>query len=395
MNDLLSKSALKIGNVTTDFNRYLYERINYESKLISIKGSRGSGKTTLLLQIGARLKHKKTLYVALDDLFFSGITLYDLASQFYKMGGQLLLLDEVHKYPDWSREIKLIYDDFSDLQTIFTSSSILDIYRGESDLSRRVVAYQLHEMSFREYLLLNHKIKIEAIDYNLLLTKHQEIGISILQNFKPFQYFDGYLRHGAYPYFDGDEAIYYQKLKQTINLILEVDLPAVQNIDYVSITKIKRLLHVLSANVPFTPNISSLSEKIGLHRNNLVQALHWLAKAYLIHIYFKSGKSIGILNKPDKIWMHNPNLSYSLSQDNTDIGNKRESFFLSQVSVDHEVSIPESGDFLLDGKHYFEVGGRNKSRKQIEGVGNAYVVKDEIELGSDNVIPLWMFGLLY
>ena len=395
MDLLFDKSQKKINTVPLVFKRYLYNRINFNHRLISIRGARGTGKTTLLLQMGATLKKTRALYVALDDLFFTENSLYSLADQFSKTGGELLLLDEVHKYPNWSREIKLIYDDFTDLQVVFTSSSVLNIYRGESDLSRRASSYILHEMSFREYLDFYYKLTFPPLSLDDIVKEHEAISLELLGRFKPFKYFPGYLKHGSYPYFEGDEDDYYQKMLNTVNLVLDIDLPAIQNIDYENIAKFKRLLYVLATNVPYTPNISGLSEKIKLNRNAMVQAIQLLGKAELIHTVYKQNRSISSLNKPDKIWLHNTNLNYALGNKNPETGNVRETFFISQLSLDHRVSLPAKGDFLIDERYVFEVGGENKTQKQIQGTSNAFLVKDHIEAGALKSIPLWLFGFLY
>jgi hypothetical protein len=395
MEQLIRKSRQKVLSTPLEFKRYLFEKINFDNRQICILGSRGIGKTTLLLQIAALEKHNQLMYVALDDLFFTDNTLYSLAEKFEKTGGKLLLLDEVHKYPNWSRELKLVYDDFPNLRVIFTSSSILEIYQGESDLSRRTVTYVLKEMSFREYLKFTEGIELQQITLKTLLREHETLSMDLLRDIRPLQYFSSYLKHGAYPFYNNNETEYYQQLKNILNLILEVDLPAVKPLDYAHIAKIKRLLYVLATNVPFTPNISKLSEKIELPRNALVQALQLLDRAEIIHILYQQTKSISILNKPDKIWLNNPNLSYAISSGEPDRGNLRESFFISQLSHLHELSLADKGDFLVDRTYVFEIGGKNKNQKQIQGIQNAFIVKDDVEIGVLNTIPLWMFGLLY
>jgi uncharacterized protein len=395
MEKLLAKSRQKVNDIKLDFKRYLFNQINFDNRHISILGSRGTGKTTLLLQIAAEKKDKVSLYVALDDLFFTNSSLYQLAENFEIIGGNILLLDEVHKYPNWSREIKLIYDDFPKLQVIFSSSSILDIYKAESDLSRRVISYILKEMSFREFLLFQHKIDLPQVNLNQLLQNHESISIEISSKLKPLKYFYEYLKIGAYPFYIGNQTEYYQQIKNIINLILEVDLPAVKPMEYSNVAKLKRLLYVLSVNVPFTPNISKLSEKINLTRNALVQALQLLDKAELINISYYKTKSISILTKPDKIWLNNTNLSYALSSGEPDKGNLRESFFVSQLQHIYKISLIEKADFIIDDKYVVEIGGRNKTKKQIKNIENSFLVKDDIEVGVFNTIPLWLFGLLY
>jgi predicted AAA+ superfamily ATPase len=395
MEQLLRKSSQKIQNTPLTFKRYLFHQINFKNRQISIIGGRGTGKTTLLLQIAATRKDTMSLYVSMDDLFFTNTTMYNLAEDFEKYGGKLLLLDEVHKYPGWSRELKLIYDDFPDLHVIFSSSSILDIYKGESDLSRRIISYVLKEMSFREYMIFYENIDLPKISLETLIKDHETISLDLTKRIKPIKYFTSYLKYGAYPFYNGNTDEYYQQLKNIINLILEVDLPAVKSIEYNNIAKFKRLLYVLSVNVPFTPNISKLSEKVGLSRNALVEALQLLNKAELIQILYKQTKSISILNKPDKIWLNNPNLSFALSDGDPDKGNLRESFFISQLRVLYDISLVEKGDFIIDNKYIFEIGGKNKTQKQIKDLQNVYLIKDDIETGILNVIPLWLFGLLY
>lgn len=395
MEILLEKSRKKLKSAPLEFKRFLYQRINYDQRLISILGARGVGKTTLIQQIGTEWQSRTSLYIALDDLFFTDNTLYGLAEDFNKIGGDLLLLDEVHKYPDWSKEIKLIYDDFPEMKVIFTSSSVLDIYHAESDLSRRASRYFLPEMSFREYLEFYHSLRFSSLSLKDIVNSHEDITYDMSDKFKPFKYFTGYLRHGNYPYYQGDEYDYHQKLRNTVNLVLDVDIPAIQKVDYESIARFKRLLYVLAANVPFTPNISKLSERINLNRNALVQAIQLLGKAELLHTLYKQSRSISHLNKPDKILLHNPNLNYALGNNNPDTGNLRETFFVSQLSVDHRISLPTKGDFRIDEKYIFEVGGKHKTKKQILNQTNAYLVKDHLEIGVINNIPLWLFGFLY
>jgi uncharacterized protein len=395
MEQLFQKSTIKIDNVEVSLKRYLYKDINFKNRLIAILGARGTGKTTLLLQIAKGKKSDEVLYVALDDLFFTNSSLYDVADKFSKLGGKLLLLDEVHKYPNWSREIKLIFDDLPKLQIIFTSSSILDIYKGESDLSRRAVSYTLHELSFREYLLFYEKIDLPVLSLDTILNNHIDICLDLLKKFKPYKYFTTYLKFGIYPYFEGNVLEYHQKILNTVNLILDIDIQSTQGIDYNNIAKIKKLLYVIASNVPFTPNISKLSEKIEINRNSLIHILQLLEKAELIHTLTKSSRSISVLSKPDKIWMHNTNLCYAVSGSNPDIGTLRETFILQHISPKHSISLPDKGDFLVNQKYIFEVGGRNKSHLQIKELKNSFLIKDDIEVGAFNSIPIWIFGFLY
>ena len=394
MEKLLVKSRKKIQAVSDEFHRYLFKQINTNNQLISVLGARGVGKTTLLLQL-AKHSEKEVLYVALDDLFFTENSLYGLAKNFSQIGGEFLLLDEVHKYPNWSRELKLIYDDLPDLKVIFTSSSVLDIYKGESDLSRRALNYHLKELSFREYLELYHQIKLPFITLDDIINNHTSISDDLSKQFKPLKYLNTYYETGAYPYFKDDKYEYYQQLNNTINLILDIDLQSIENIEYTNIAKFKRLLYVLATNVPYTPNISKLADKISINRNLLVQALHLLHKAELLHIFYKQNKSISILTKPDKIWLHNPNLAFAISNELPNIGNLRETFFIQHISIGHNVALPLKGDFFINNMYTFEIGGKNKTQNQVKNLNHAFFVKDNIESGTLNTIPLWLFGMLY
>jgi predicted AAA+ superfamily ATPase len=395
MEKLVEKSARKINTVSMAFKRYLYNEINKSNRLTAIKGARGTGKTTLLLQLAKDYKSDEVLYVALDDLFFSENTIYGLAEKFAKIGGKLILIDEVHKYPNWSRELKLIYDDFPDLKVIFTSSSILDIYKGESDLSRRAVTYHLAELSFREYLLLYEQIELPVLTLEEILNNHASISLEFLKTFTPLKHFPKYLKIGNYPYFENNEEEYDQKLRNTVNLILEVDLQTTENLDFHTLAKLKRLLFVIASNVPFTPNIQKISDTIQLNRNALVRALQLLDRAALIRMVYKQTRSISLLNKPDKIWMHNTNLMFAISGGQVEIGTVRETFFMQNIAHNHVLSLPDKGDVLVDNTYVFEIGGKKKSKKQIAHIENAFVVNDDIEIGFQNSIPLWLFGFLY
>ncbi|MBM3165814.1 MAG: ATP-binding protein [Bacteroidetes bacterium] len=395
MERLVGKSARKINEVSMAFKRYLYDEINTSNRLTAIKGARGTGKTTLLLQLAKAYQSDEVLYVALDDLFFSENTLYGLAEKFNQIGGKLMLIDEVHKYPNWSRELKLIYDDFLDLKVIFTSSSLLDIYRGESDLSRRAVTYTLAELSFREYLMLYEKIELPVLSLQEILNNHTSISLEFLKQITPLKHFSKYLKVGNYPYFEHNEEEYFQRLRNTVNLILEVDLQTTENLDFQTLAKLKRLLFVIASNVPFTPNIQKISDTIQLNRNALVRSLQLLDRAALIRMIYKQTRSISLLNKPDKLWMHNTNLMFAISGDHVEIGTVRETFFMQNLAHNHRLSLPDKGDVLVDNTFLFEIGGKNKTKKQIAHLEHAFVVHDDIEIGFQNSIPLWLFGFLY
>jgi predicted AAA+ superfamily ATPase len=396
MEELVFEYQQKIATVSTHFQRYLIKEIGLNNRLIAIKGARGSGKTMLLLQIAKlKLDANKSLYVSLDHIYFFEFKLYNLAKEFSNNGGLHLLLDEVHKYPNWSREIKLIYDNFPSLQIIFTSSSMLEIYKGESDLSRRAVSYNLKELSFREFILLDAGVVFPVYSFEEILQNHNQIATQILQKIKPIAHFNKYLKIGAYPYFIENEDNYNQKLVNTINLIIEVDINAVEDLNYETLVKLKKLLISIASSAPFTPNVTKLSEKIGVSRNTLIQAIKILSRAGLVIELYKDTSGIGVLTKPEKLFLNNTNLMYVLAKDTINIGNVRETFFLNQFKDLLEINLAEKADFIIQKKYTFEIGGKGKTKKQIANLENAYVAKDNIEIGFGNAIPVWLFGFMY
>jgi predicted AAA+ superfamily ATPase len=396
MEELLFEYQQKIATISTYFQRYLIKEIGLNNRLIAIKGARGSGKTTLLLQIAKlKLPVNKSLYVSLDHIYFFEFKLYNLAKEFSNNGGAHLLLDEVHKYPNWSREIKLIYDNFPTLQIIFTSSSILEIYRGESDLSRRAVSYNLKELSFREFIMLDSSIEFSVVTFDDILQNHNQIATQILQKIKPLEHFNKYLKVGVYPYFIESEENYNQKLLNTINLIIEIDINAVEDLNYETLVKLKKLLISIASSAPFTPNITKLSEKIGVSRNTLIMAIKILHRAGLVNELYKDSSGIGVLTKPEKLFLNNTNLMYVLAKDTINIGNVRETFFVNQFKDLREINLSEKADFIIDKKYTFEIGGKGKTKKQIANRENAFVAKDNIEIGFGNAIPVWLFGFMY
>ncbi|MGC4130304.1 MAG: AAA family ATPase [Bergeyella sp.] len=396
METLLLEFQNKIAQTAIKIQRYLLHTIDLNNRLIAVKGARGSGKTTLLLQIAKlHLPLKSTLYVSLDHIYFFENKLYDLAKQFAQFGGTHLLLDEVHKYPNWSREIKLIYDNFPELNVIFTSSSMLEIYKSESDLSRRAVSYDLKELSFREFILFETKKSLPVYSFSEILENHNAFATEILEEIKPLPLFEKYLKMGVYPYYKENENLYIQKLQNTINLIIEVDINAVEDLQYDTLVKLKKLLIAVASSAPFTPNITKLSEKVGVSRNMLVQSIKILERAGLVNELYKDNSGIGVLTKPEKLYLNNTNLMYALAKENTNAGNVRETFFFNQFKGLHEINRSETADFVIDKTYIFEIGGKNKTKKQIAGSHNAYLAKDDIEIGFENIIPVWLFGFMY
>ncbi|CAN5327609.1 AAA family ATPase [soil metagenome] len=304
------------------------------------------------------------------------------------------MLDEVHRYANWSQELKNIYDDHVGLQIIFTGSSLIHLQKAKADLSRRAVRYELFGLSFREYLNFTMKTSFNKVSLEEILSGHVSLAREITKQIRPLAYLKEYLQIGYYPYFIENKNTYFQKLNETISLALSVDLPSAYGLNYGSIEKIRLLLYILAESVPCKPNISKLSERVGISRNSLLEFLKYLEEMRISRLLYASTKGIGLLQKPEKIYLYHPNLHYALSLQNSDKGNIRESFFLSQTSPVGTVVYTADGDFK-SGKYTFEIGGKTKSNSQIKAVKDAFIASDDIEIGRDNKIPLWLFGFLY
>lgn len=396
MDRLIEKYYQKLDRTQLSTRRYLLDSIDWSNRFIGIKGARGTGKTTLLLQhiLDKKLPLKQTLYVSLDDLYFTENTLVNLADRFVKLGGRYLLLDEVHRYPNWSAELKNIYDDHHELRLIFTGSSLIHIERAKGDLSRRAVMYELFGLSFREFLKFEGVLDFEKICFDDILYHHTDIARSIAGKLKPLAYFRDYLHYGYYPYFLENKNSYHQKLSETIGIALSTDLPAAYDLNYNSIEKIRLLLHVMAESVPFKPNITKLSERVGTTRKTLLDFMKYLEEMRIIRRLYAQTKGIGLLQKPEKLYLFHPNLNYALSYQHSNIGNIRESFFINQLSAVNPVTYSQKGDFK-SGKYTFEIGGSSKTDVQIRQTEHSFVVADDIEIGFRNKIPLWLFGFLY
>ena len=397
MEILLEQSERLVAATSTEYKRYLYNTIKWNSRLIGIKGARGTGKTTLLLQWIKELdlSADKAAYFSLDDLYFTVNSLKETVTQFYKNGGEVLVLDEVHKYKNWSLEIKNIYDFFPSLKIIFTGSSIIDISKQEGDLSRRALMYELPGLSYREYLFMQGIIELPALSLEDILFKNEKIKKALPKHFRPLEHFSNYLKYGYYPFGLEDETTVHQRINQLIRTIVEVDMAELKDFDIRNAKKLLQLVYVIAQQVPFKPNISSLAMKTGIHRNSLNNYLHYLEQARIISLLFPEGQSIAVLQKPEKIFLNNTTLLNALSAEESSVGTVRETFFLSQLVPFHKVNMPKKGYFLVNGKYTFEVGGKGKGQKQIAELENAWVVKDDIEFPVNKAIPLWMFGLLY
>ena len=397
MDILLEQSERLISNINLNFKRYLFDTIQWDSRLIGIKGARGTGKTTLLLQWikEQNLPTEKAAYFSLDDLYFLEHSLKETVTQFYKNGGSVLVLDEVHKYKNWSLEIKNIYDFFPELKIIFTGSSIIDISRQEGDLSRRALMYELPGLSYREYLSMLGIINLPVIGLEELLFNSAEIKKKIPPTFRPLEHFNNYLNYGYYPFGIVDSSSIHQRINQLIRTIVEVDMAELKDFDIRNAKKLLQLVYVIAQQVPFKPNISSLAIKTNIHRNSLNNYLYYLEQAKILSLLFPAGNSTAVLQKPEKIFLNNTTLLAALAEQKPNIGTVRETFFLSQLQTLHKVQLPKQGDFYVNNTYTFEVGGKGKGQKQLESLENAWVVKDDIEFPMLKTIPLWMFGLLY
>ncbi|MFI3306182.1 MAG: AAA family ATPase [Rikenellaceae bacterium] len=389
MDKLQENFGKLLRGVTSGFYRYMYDRIDWSSRMIGLTGPRGVGKTTMVLQhIKENLNVSETLYVTAEDFYFAEHKLVDLADSFVKRGGKNLFIDEIHKYNNWSRELKLIYDYHPELKVVFTGSSVLDINKGASDLSRRAIMYHMQGLSFREYLKLFHDISLPTVSLESILAH----DIETPSDFKPLAYFDDYLRRGYYP-FSGDSD-FTIRLHQVINQTIETDIPLYGGLNISTARKLKQLLSIISRSVPFKPNVSSIATSLSASRNSIADYLLYIEEAGLISQLRDVTGGIKGLGKVDKIYLDNTSLIYTLASDGANIGNVRETFFMNQLRVNNDVITSKVVDFKI-GDIDFEVGGKSKGLKQLEGLPRGYVVKDDIEFGYSNTIPLWVVGINY
>lgn len=380
-----------------DFQRYLYAQIDWEDRLICIVGPRGTGKTTMLLQhIKSTFPDKKkALYISLDNIWFTKAELLPTVHEFYTLGGTHIFIDEVHRYPSWAMEIKNLYDSYPGLHIVFTGLSILEIYKSNVDFSRRAITYNLHGLSFREFLKLEYHFETPVVKLEELFENHLVIASKIASEIKIIPAFRAYLEYGYYPFFKEGVKRYSMRLRNVVNVILENDLPSVEKIEYASIYKLRKMLMIVSSLVPYTPNMSSLSTQLEINRASVLKFFIYLQKAGLVRMMLSEQKGMSLMNKPEKVYLDNTNLIFALASDNENTGNMRETFFANQLSVSHSISFAKKGDFLVEGKYTFEVGGTNKGFIQIKDMDNSYIAMDGIETGYGNSIPLWLFGLLY
>lgn len=389
MTSLYQKFEFLIEQTDTGFKRYLFDEIAWDSRMVGIIGPRGVGKTTLVLQyIKTRLDTKRALYVAADDLYFSQHRLYDVADAFYKHGGEVLFIDEIHKYPEWSRELKNIYDALPTLRVVFTGSSVLDILKGTADLSRRALMYKLQGLSFREYMRLYHGHDLEVHDLNSIVNH----DLKWPRELRPLPLFADYLRRGYYPF--GVEGELHHRLGQIVVQTLETDIPQFAKLNVSTARKLKHLLTIIAESVPFKPNFSKIAAILGVSRNSLDDYFAYMEQAGLIGQLRSGTSGIRGLGKVAKVYLDNPNLVYNLQATQPNVGNLRDTFFYNQMRLRHVVEAADRADFTLDGCT-FEVGGKHKKQSQIDQNSTSFIVKDDIEFGHHNVVPLWAFGLTY
>ncbi len=387
-------SNRKIQTIKASRKRYLYDKIDWDLPLIIILGQRGCGKTTMLLQ-RMREQEEKAIYISLDDIYFEANRLIYLIEELYAEGYRAFFLDEAHRYPNWSKDLKNVYDQFDGVRIAVTGSSILEVLKGQGDLSRRAMVYDLYGLSFREFLQFKYEVSFKPLLLEDLLKTHHEIAAEYSDAVTILKAFGEYLRYGYYPFFLESIEAYPRRLQEVAQLVLDVDIPSAQELTYASIRNMKKLLYVISTSVPFKPNVSKLSNATGVPRNTILKMFDVMEQAGLLFLLRSDTHGVSYLKKPEKIYLHNPNLAWIFSDQKPEIGNLRETFFMNQLQVVHIVTSSKFADFMADGMYTFEVGGPGKTNHQIQGVPNAFIAADGIEGGSGSKIPLWLFGFLY
>ncbi len=384
-----------LANQKVTYKRYIWNNINHNDKLIGIIGARGVGKTTYILQYLNSLDidlHKK-LYISADNIDVASISLLQIAKDFTSLGGEILAIDEIHKYKEFEKELKQIYD-MLDIKVIFSGSSAIQLEHSKADLSRRAVMYRINGLSYREFLEIKLDIRLDAFTLNEILTNHLEISHNITKQLKPLESWKEYLKYGFYPFYFQEKNTYNIKLQETINTVIETDIPSIFTIKYENIINLKKLTKLICQSEPFKINIKELSGKIGVDRDTLYLYLEYLNRGKIFNILRSKSRGDNIFLKPDKIYLNNPNLIYSYCNEYK-IGTIRETYFANQLQQLHDISVPKNGDFLIDEKYTVEIGGKNKNFNQIKDIDNSFIISDDIEVGFKNKIPLWLFGFLY
>lgn len=398
MESLFRKHKMLISQVSTDIVREMMNTIKWEKQLVAIRGSRGVGKTTLIRQYIKKkygLSAGEALYCVMDSMYFSNHTLLDLAERFHMMGGKHLFLDEVHRYPTWSREIKEVIDLYPDMKITFTGSSLIQILNADADLSRRVLSYTMEGLSFREFLHFYKGLHIPVYNLDNILTCYDDICDEVNNMCRPQPLFEEYLKVGYFPFYDGDEEEYYSRIENVIDFIVGQELTQFCGVDVANIRKVKALIQFLADSVPYELNVAKLSARLELNKHTVLSYINSLERAELLHLLYSNSKTITRLQKPDKIYLHDPNMFYALGYGKK-IGTIRECFLVNQLSVGHIVEYGKTqGDFIIDGDITIEVGGPDKSFEQLADIPNSYIFADRIEFAVGKKLPLWMAGLVY
>ena len=398
METLFKKHRILISQTSTDIVREIMKSVNWEKQLVSIRGSRGVGKTTLMRQY---IKQKygvnagEALYCLMDSMYFASHTLMEVAERFHLMGGKHLFLDEVHKYPTWSKELKEIIDLWPDMKITFTGSSLLQILNADADLSRRVLSYDMAGLSFREYLRFYKNIELPVHTLKEVLEDADTVCDEVCKVCHPQPLFEEYLRAGYYPFYDGDEQEYYSRIENVVSFIIDQEMTQLCGVDPAYTRKLKAMMLFLANNVPYDVNIAKLASYLELNKNTVLSYLSSMQRAELLHLLYADNKSVTKMQKPDKIYVHNPNILCALSS-KLNVGTQRECFVVNQLAVGHTVEYGKTqGDFLVDGKVTIEVGGQDKSFDQIADIPNSYILADSMEFPVGKKLPLWVVGLLY
>lgn len=394
MDRLITLSKRKETTPLPNFTRYLKHEIDWSQRLVLILGHRGAGKTTLILQRMSEVKDSK-IYLSLDDFHFEENRLVLAIEELYTLGYRYFFLDEAHRYVNWSVDLKTIFDSYEDIHVVVSGSSILGLEKGKADLSRRAAVYRLAGMSFREFINLELGKNFPTYSLTEILEGHIGISDKISDEVDVLNLFPEYLQYGYFPFYRMGKDLYLTRLLQTTHLVLEMDIGPFEEIAHKTMRNMKKLLFVLSESVPFTPNILKLAEKLDASRNTVLKILDLLSQAQILNLLHASTQGISQLQKPEKVYLQNSNLAFALGSSEPNPGNIRETFFLNQLQVKHQVTAPKFGDFLIDGQFVFEVGGPNKTAHQIQGVPSSFLAIDNIKSGSANKIPLWLFGFLY
>lgn len=401
LSEFLSLQIELLRRVPGKYKRFLFSRINWDNRLIGVVGGRGAGKSTLLLQYLAERQKagRQCMYISADHIRVEAIGLYELASSFFRTGGEILAIDEIHKYANWGQEIKNIYDLFPDSMILFSGSSSLHLQLGKTDLSRRAVYYSLPVLSFREYLLLCCDVENRDCTLEEIFREHGGIAAAIRTSKPILGHFKDYLSHGAYPFILEGEAEYHAKLRNVIEKVLYEDIPATTGIRFSGVPVLKKIINEIVTSPPYELNIDRLANNIGVSRQTIYTYLDHLERAGLLIRVMPPGAGATLTRKPAKLYLNDTNLTRAIGQGifAADIaGAARETFFAGQVTgAGFALRAARKGDFLVDGQYVCEIGGKSKKQRQIKGEHNGYIIKDDIEVGTGNVIPLWLFGFLY